>query len=98
VLTGYRYYIKFSDGTEWDYDPNNPFATFSEDDLGYYMAVHDCSYSVMQDPIYTTVHHDAVTHEEPIYETKMVVDQPAWDEQVQELTGYKCSTCGATKN
>ena len=63
-----------------------------------YCIKNDCSYSVMQDAIYTTVHHEAVTHEEPVYETKTIVDQPAYDEQVQQLTGYKCSSCGATKN
>ena len=38
---------------------------------------------------YKTVHHDAV------YETKYVVDSPATTKQ--ELTGYKCSSCGKTK-
>lgn len=38
---------------------------------------------------YSTVHHDAV------YETRYVVDSPATTKQ--ELTGYKCSTCGKTK-
>ena len=38
---------------------------------------------------YKTVHHDAV------YETRYVVDSPATTKQ--ELTGYRCSTCGATK-
>ena len=38
---------------------------------------------------YNTVHHDAV------YETRYVVDSPATTKQ--ELTGYKCSTCGKTK-
>ena len=38
---------------------------------------------------YNTVHHDAV------YETKYVVDSPATTKQ--ELTGYKCSSCGKTK-
>lgn len=35
------------------------------------------------------IHHDAV------YEDKVVVDTPAWDETV--ITGYVCSGCGATK-
>ena len=45
-------------------------------------------------PVYTTVHHNAV------YETRTVVDSPAWDETVNEpvyemqLRWY-CSTCGA---
>ena len=38
---------------------------------------------------YNTVHHDAV------YETRYVVDSPATIKQ--ELTGYKCSSCGKTK-
>ncbi len=38
---------------------------------------------------YNTVHHDA------IYETRYVVDSPATTKQ--ELTGYKCSSCGKTK-
>lgn len=35
------------------------------------------------------INHDAV------YEDKWVVDKAAWDETV--TTGYKCSSCGATK-
>ena len=42
-----------------------------------------------------TEHHDAVTHEVPIYEDVKVVDEEAWDETV--VTGQKCSGCGATK-
>lgn len=38
---------------------------------------------------YNTVHHDAV------YETRYVVDSPATTKQ--ELTGYKCGSCGKTK-
>lgn len=38
---------------------------------------------------YKTVHHDAV------YKTRYVVDSPATTKQ--ELTGYKCSSCGKTK-
>ena len=38
---------------------------------------------------YQTIHHDAV------YETRYVVDSPATTKQ--ELTGYKCSSCGKTK-
>ncbi len=36
-----------------------------------------------------TIHHEAV------YETRYVVDSPATTKQ--ELTGYKCSSCGKTK-
>lgn len=39
---------------------------------------------------YKTVHHDA------IYETRYVVDSPATTKQ--ELTGYKCSSCGKTRS
>lgn len=42
-----------------------------------------------------TIHHDAVTHEEPVYEDVKVVDEEAWDETV--VTGQKCSGCGATR-
>ena len=38
---------------------------------------------------YQTIHHDAV------YETRYVVDSPATTKQ--ELTGYKCSSCGKMK-
>lgn len=38
---------------------------------------------------YKTVHHDAV------YESRYVVDSPATTKQ--ELTGYKCSSCGKAK-
>lgn len=36
-----------------------------------------------------------VIHHEAVYETRYVVDSPATTKQ--ELTGYKCSTCGKTK-
>ena len=39
---------------------------------------------------YKTVHHDVV------YETRYIVDSPATTKQ--ELTGYKCSSCGKTRN
>ena len=39
---------------------------------------------------YQTVHHEAV------YETRYVVDSPATTKQ--ELTGYKCSSCGKTRS
>ena len=39
---------------------------------------------------YQTIHHDAV------YETRYVVDSPATTKQ--ELTGYKCSSCGKTRS
>ena len=39
---------------------------------------------------YNTVHHDAV------YESRYVVDSPATTKQ--ELTGYKCSSCGKNRS
>ncbi|MCI5759335.1 MAG: S-layer homology domain-containing protein [Eubacterium sp.] len=44
-----------------------------------------------------TVHHDAVTHEEPVYEEKWVEDKPAWEEtKVVSNSYYKCNQCGFT--
>ena len=56
---------------------------------------HDCEASYTVKTIKTTKHHDAVTHEEPIYENVKVVDEEAWDETV--VTGQKCSECNATR-
>ena len=54
----------------------------------------NASYSV--DLVQTgTVHHPAVTHEEPVYERVWVEDKAAWDETI--ITGQKCIECGATK-
>ena len=39
-------------------------------------------------------HHEAVTHEEPVYESRYVVDKAAYDETV--TTTY-CTACGAVK-
>lgn len=39
-------------------------------------------------PVWTTVHHEAVTHEED----RWVVDKPAWDEAVTKLV-YICKNC-----
>ena len=41
-----------------------------------------------------TQHHEAVTHEEPVYEQRYVVDKAAYDETV--TTTY-CTACGAVK-
>lgn len=41
-----------------------------------------------------TQHHEAVTHEEPVYESRYVVDSAAYDETV--TTTY-CTGCGAVK-
>ena len=57
---------------------------------------HDCdaSYSTKKVKV-DTIHHAAVTHEEPVYKEVKVVDKKAWDETV--VIGQKCSGCGATK-
>ena len=39
-------------------------------------------------PVYTTVHHKAVTHDED----RWVVDKPAWDEAVKKCV-YICNNC-----
>ena len=52
------------------------------------------SYGIYYDPV-DTKHHDAVTHEEPVYDNVWVEDKAAWDETV--VTGQKCSGCGATR-
>ena len=54
--------------------------------------------SIHHDAVYSTVHHDAETttvHHDATGHNEQVIDQAAWDEQV--TTGYKCSSCGATK-
>ncbi len=54
--------------------------------------------TIHHDAVYNTVHHDAETttvHHEATGHNETVVDQEAWDENV--TTGYKCSSCGATK-
>ena len=60
---------------------------------------HDAVYNIVHhDAVYTTVHHDAettVVHHDATGHYETVVTQAAWDETV--TTGYKCSTCGATK-
>lgn len=49
------------------------------------------------EPITKTVHHEAITHEEPVYEEKWVVDKPAWEEtKVVSNSYYKCNHCGWT--
>ena len=45
--------------------------------------------------IYQIIHHEAVTHEEPVYILKWIQDKAAYDETV--ITGYQCSECGTTK-
>ena len=59
-------------------------------ELGYI----DASYSV-QEIVTDIIHHEEVSHEEPVYEEKWIVDSEAWDETV--VTGCRCRTCGAVK-
>ena len=59
-------------------------------ELGYV----DAGYSVKNVQV-DTIHHSAVTHEEPVYEDKWVVDSEAWSEK--KIVGYYCTECGATK-
>lgn len=60
---------------------------------------HDAVYNtVHHDAVYNTVHHEAETttvHHDATGHNERVVDQAAWDETV--VTGYTCSSCGATK-
>ena len=48
-------------------------------------------------PVYQTITHPAVTHEERTWISNVVtvVDKTAWDETV--TIGYVCSSCGATR-
>lgn len=59
--------------------------------IGEHSAVEGYGYHV--EPIYETVHHDAVTHKESVYTQKWVQDTEAYNETV--ITGYQCSECGA---
>ena len=55
---------------------------------------NDASWGVVSVQV-DTIHHSAVTHEEPVYEDKWVVDSEAWSEE--RVVGYYCTECGATK-
>ena len=68
---------------------------------GWEVALHivnvhdaDASYASMPYKV-DTIHHPAVTHEEPIYEDVLVIDQVEHDETV--VVGQRCTGCGATK-
>lgn len=59
---------------------------------------HDGVGNYWVEAAYKTIHHDAVTHEEPVYTTqqvqtgtKTVIDQAAWDETVIDQPAY--TTC-----
>lgn len=70
-------------GLQINGDPNEYLLNNSNGDSGWHS---ECREVVTG---YNTIHHDAV------YETRYVVDSPATTKQ--ELTGYKCSSCGKTK-
>ena len=71
-------------------DINNHLYDHYDPELGYV----DAGYSVKNVQV-DTIHHSAVTHEEPVYEDKWVVDSEAWSEK--KIVGYYCTECGATK-
>lgn len=70
-------------GLQINGDPNEYLLNNSNGDSGWHPELRETVVG------YKTVHHDAV------YETRYVVDSPATTKQ--ELTGYKCSSCGKTK-
>ena len=76
-----------SDSTE---DINDHLDVHYDPDLGYI----DASYG-FKDVQVDTIHHPAVTHEEPVYEDRWIVDSEAWSEE--KVVGYYCSECGAEK-
>ena len=70
-------------GLQINGDPNEYLLNNSNGDSGWHSEWRETVVG------YKTVHHDAV------YETRYVVDSPATTKQ--ELTGYKCSSCGKTR-
>lgn len=77
------------------------YSTDSDDDIIAHMVGHTDengdlygSYSSKRVQV-DTIHHHALSHEEPVYEQEWRVDKKAWDEEV--VTGYRCRTCGAEK-
>lgn len=70
-------------GLQINGDPNEYLLNNSNGDSGWHSELRETVVG------YKSVHHDAV------YETRYVVDSPATTKQ--ELTGYKCSSCGKTK-
>lgn len=74
VLSGSHY--QFSDG----------YVTSDDADAWAHQKATHVSYTVVDD--YTTIHHEAVTHQET-YQVQTGTKQV--------LTGYRCSGCGATK-
>ena len=76
-------YVGNQSGLQINGDPNEYLLNNSNGDSGWHSEWRETVVG------YKTVHHDAV------YETRYVVDSPATTKQ--ELTGYKCSSCGKTK-
>lgn len=74
ILSGSHY--QFSDG----------YVTSDDADAWAHQKATHASYTVVDD--YTTIHHEAVTHQET-YQVQTGTKQV--------LTGYRCSGCGATK-
>ena len=70
-------------GLQINGDPNEYLLNNSNGDSGWHSEWRETVVG------YNVVHHDAV------YETRYVVDSPATTKQ--ELTGYKCSSCGKTR-
>ena len=72
------------------------YTCYDDEEISDHMAFeHDFDGSWYNDSVQVgTEHHDAVTHEEPVYEERehWVVDQDAWTE-----TRTYCSGCGAEK-
>ena len=63
----------------------------------YHPRNYDVNFKFYYEPgtyVMGSVHHEAVTHEEPVYESRYVVDKAAYDETV--TTTY-CAGCGAVK-
>lgn len=69
------------------------FKTTDGQTIGDHTLDEGCGYHT--EHIYQTIHHETVTHEEPVYTQKWIQDKAAYDETI--TTGYKCSICGATK-
>ena len=82
---------------EWICECNECGAQFdsSNDAIEHTLIEHGgASYSNREIQV-DTIHHAAVTHEEPVYEDQWHEDSPAYDEEV--TTGYYCSECGAIR-
>ena len=94
----------FYDFNSYDYHQNN--VVDLDGDWGdpayfvnpsYHPSNFDVNYKSFKEAgtyVMGTQHHEAVTHEEPVYESRYVVDKAAYDETV--TTTY-CSGCGAVK-